>query len=156
MGEKLPPEAAPRISTLLLFDICVFFGEKCRRRPRRVLVPYFQYTKVSFWVTKTAHARQWQDLCRTFKVPGSWNMMKSIQKSLNMYEMGSEMFKYWLQCSEKSDKVEIWKVLRMKLPIVENVPTLRESIFKLPPASQRPSGQKKNWPIFLLFPYIPS
>ena len=30
-------------------------------------------------------------------------MMKSIQKSLKMYEMGSEMLKYWLQCSEKSE-----------------------------------------------------
>ncbi len=34
------------------------------------------------------------------------------------------------------------KVLRMKFSIVENVPTSRDSIFKLSPASQRPPGAK--------------
>ena len=34
------------------------------------------------------------------------------------------------------------RVLRMKCSIVENVSTPQESIFKLSPASQRPSGQK--------------
>ena len=36
------------------------------------------------------------------------------------------------------------KVLRMAYPIVENVPTPRESIFKLFPASQRPYRAKKQ------------
>ena len=83
-------------------------------------------------------------------------MIKYIQKSLNMYEMGSEMFKYWLQCSAKSEilksdeKSRKMKVLRMKLPIVENVATLRESIFTLSRGSQLPYMQK----IFVL-PFLP-
>ncbi len=48
------------------------------------------------------------------------------------------------------EKTEI-KVLRMKFSIVENVPTSRDSIFKLSPASQRPSGEKKHKTLFVLF-----
>ena len=62
----------------------------------------------------------------------------------------------------KSQKM---KVLRMAFSIVENVPTPRESIFELFPASQRPYGAKnQTWTenqtksfinIFLCISYIP-
>ena len=71
-------------------------------------------------------------------------MMKSIQKSLKMYEMGSEMLKYWMQCLEKSEILKSdeigrkMKVGQMGLPGVENVPTPRKSIFTLSRGSQLP------------------
>ena len=45
---------------------------------------------------------------------------------------------------ENGRKSKKKKVLRMKFSIVENVPTSRDSIFKLSPASQRPSGAKNQ------------
>ena len=59
-------------------------------------------------------------------------------------------------------KIEKQKVLRMKQPIVENVPMPRESIFKLFPSSQLPYTSKYLFAyfvdhiIFRIFFYINS
>ena len=69
-------------------------------------------------------------------------MMKYVRNSLEMYGMGSEIERYGVDSWKKSDisekcrKSQKMKVLRMKFSIVENVPTPRESIFKLSTASQ--------------------
>ena len=44
--------------------------------------------------------------------------------------------------SENRRKSQNITVLRMKFSIVENVPTSDDDVFKLSPASQRPSGAK--------------
>ena len=83
-------------------------------------------------------------------------MMKSIQKSLKMYEMGSEMLKYWLQCLEKSEILKSdetsrkMKVVPMGLPGVENVAAPRESIFTLSRGSQLPYMNKTKTMILFI------
>merc|ERR1711896_64553 len=52
--------------------------------------------------------------------------------------------------------VKIWKVLRMSLPIVENLSGLQESIFSLSRSPQLHSGEKsKNVPNFIKFTDFP-
>ena len=53
-------------------------------------------------------------------------------------------------------KVKIWKVLRMGLPIVENLSGLQESIFSLSRGPQLHSGEKsKKYRILLNLPISP-
>ena len=53
-------------------------------------------------------------------------------------------------------KVKIWKVLRMGLPIVENLSGLQESIFSLSRGPQLHFGEKsKNWSNFIKFTDFP-
>ena len=53
-------------------------------------------------------------------------------------------------------KVEIWKVLRMGLPIVENLSGLQESIFSVFRRPQLHFGQKlKKCRIILILPIFP-
>ena len=84
-------------------------------------------------------------------------MTKSIQKSLKIDVMRSEIVRYGLQCSEKLEilksygKSQTNKVVPMGLPGVENVPTPRESILTLSRGSQLPYNKKKYIliPLFL-------
>ena len=60
-----------------------------------------------------------------------------------------------LACASRVEKVSKNEVLRMKVSIVGNVPTPRDSIFKLSPGSKRPykanNLKKIKIQIFMIF-----
>ena len=56
---------------------------------------------------------------------------------------GWHLVKIWSR-SEVGQKVKIWKVLRMGLPIVENVSGLQESVFSLSRGPQLHFGKKND------------
>ena len=77
-------------------------------------------------------ARKWVENDRT-DVPHLFGFVKIIRNPENQVLIkiyGWHLVKIWSR-SEDGKKVKIWKVLRMGLPIVENVGGPQESIFNL-------------------------
>ena len=102
----------------------------------------------------------WKMIVRTFRIFLDLSKSSEIKKirSLLRYMVG--IWSKFGQGRKLVKKVKIWKVLRMGLPIVENLSGLQESIFSL---SRRPQlhfgkkSKKKNRIILNLsiFPYSP-
>ena len=91
-------------------------------------------------------------IVRTFRIFLDLSKSSDIKKirSLIRYMVG--IWSKFGQGQKLVNKIKIWKVLRMGLPIVENVSVPQESIFSLFRGPQLHFGeQSKNWLNFIKF-----